>query len=448
MRVLTCTRFGIAIASVLLVGAAAAAATTTQYTVGPITNVSAQCNGQNAEVEQATDPKLGYVYETWMGCNGIAFARSTDDGLSFSKPISVPGSIGSNLNTWDPAVAVAPDGTVYAVLMIAKGAQWYPIVATSFDHGVTFTQTASLIPPDAKNWGDRDFIAVGPDGTVYVTWDYGPERSSVTDICATNGSCAFATGDLNVVIQKSTDRGRTFGPMSYISPGFPASGGDSAPLVVEPNARIDVLYQGYHITDPVTFTMEPAYQYFTSSTDQGSTWSPPVRVGEQGGTMSLAEWWIDGAIGTDAGGNLYATWDTQGENADGSANDVGWLAYSTDHGARWSAPIQAPRDPADAPHIMEVVGGASGTAYVGWLSGADARGYAAYLRTFSIKSGWLSDALQLSAEFGNTSVWPGDTIGLSTLTPSDVVVSWGSATPSTGNKQSQIFATHLRAQFH
>ena len=53
--------------------------------------------------------------------------------------------------------------------------------------------------------------------------------------------------------------------------------------------------------------------------------------------MSLDEWWIDGDIGMDAGGNLYAVWDTQSDN-----EDVGWLAFSTDHGATWSDPIQAP----------------------------------------------------------------------------------------------------------
>ena len=45
---------------------------------------------------------------------------------------------------------------------------------TSFDHGATFSQAASLIPHKAGNWGDRDFIAAGRGGTVYVTWDYGP----------------------------------------------------------------------------------------------------------------------------------------------------------------------------------------------------------------------------------------------------------------------------------
>jgi BNR/Asp-box repeat len=423
-----------------------ASAAQVNYTIGPVTNLSASCSGQNAEVEQTADTASGYVYETWMGCKGIAFARSADGGRSFGTPISVPGSVGSNVNAWDPAVAVGPDGTVYAAFMIAKGSQWYPVVAASFDHGATFSQVSSLIPPDPKNWGDRDFIAVGPDGTVYVTWDYGPERTSVTYLCAASGSCAFATGDLNVVIQKSTDHGKTWSAMSDVSPGFPASGGDSAPLLVEPSGRIDVLYQGYRVTNTTTYTLDPAYSYFTSSTDQGATWSAPVRVGAQGGTMSLAEWWIDGDISADAAGNLYATWDTQGTSGDGSAIDTGWLSYSADGGAHWSAPIRVPPDQLNVPHIMEVAGGGAGTAYVGWLSDSGPRGYAMYLRTFSIKQGWLSGPVQVSSQFGDPSVWPGDTFGISLLAPGKLVLSWGSATPVTGNK-SQIFAATVGVNF-
>jgi hypothetical protein len=68
--------------------------------------------------------------------------------------------------------------------------------------------------------------------------------------------------------------------------------------------------------------------------------------------MSLSEWWIDDDIGIDAGGNLYATWDTQGTDA-----DIGWLSFSTNHGRTWSAPVQAPADQSNVPHIMAVVGG-------------------------------------------------------------------------------------------
>jgi hypothetical protein len=422
---------------------AVALASGASYSVGPITNVSSTCAGQNAEVEQAVDPTRGYVYEDWMGCRGIAFARSTDGGVHWSQPVSVPGAVGSNVNAWDPAVAVAPDGTVYVSFMLSRNGDDFPVVDASSDHGQSFPQVSYLEPPVHKNWGDRDFVAVGPDGTVYVTWDYGPERTSLTYICSSGGSCAFATGDLNAVIQKSTDGGRTWGRIVPINPGFPAGGGDSAPMVVEPNGRIDVLYQGYRITNTTTYTMKPAYSYFTYSTDHGSTWSKPVLVGRSGGTMSLAEWWIDGDIARDAGGDLYASWDTQGTNSRGQAVDTGWLAYSTDDGAHWSAPIQAPPDRFNVPHIMEVTGGPAGIGYVGWLSDSNPQGYAEYLRTYSIAHGWLSGPFQVSKQFGASSVWPGDTFGISTLSDSHVVLSWGSAT-STTKKRSEIFATNVR----
>lgn len=425
-------------------GGAPLAEPAASYQVGPITDVST-CSGQNAEVEQAVDARLGYIYEEWMGCRGIAVTRSTDGGRTWDAPVNLPDTVGSNFNTWDPAIAVAPDGTVYASFMLSRGGQYYPVVDASFDHGATFTQSSSLIPPAPKNWGDRDFIAVGPDGTVYVTWDYGPERTSITYICASNGSCAFATGDLNVVMQKSTDGGKTWSPMFQISPGFPASGGDSAPLVVEPGGRIDVLYQGYQITNPTTYAMNPAHSYFTSSSDGGATWSAPVAVGPQAGTMSLAEWWIDGDIGIDSAGNLYATWDTQGTNPDGSGNDIGWLSFSTDHGARWSDPIQAPPDQLNVPHIMEVAGGGTGTAYVSWLSDSNPTGYALFLRAFSISRGWLSGPAQISTDYGSSAVWPGDTTGLSVLSPLDIVASWGSDYPDLTGNRAEIYAANVAA---
>src|SRR6266481_1369287 len=65
----------------------AAAGSTAVYQVGPITDVST-CSGQNAEVEQAADAKLGYVYEEWMGCKGIVVARSADGGRSWDAPVN------------------------------------------------------------------------------------------------------------------------------------------------------------------------------------------------------------------------------------------------------------------------------------------------------------------------------------------------------------------------
>ncbi len=410
----------------------------------PITMVSAACaSGQNAEVEQASDPTIGYVYADWMGCQGIAFARSRDGGRAWDAPLHVPMSLGSNVNAWDPAVAVAPDGTVYAAFMRAKNSQWYPFVAVSLDHGASFAYVTGLVPPDATNWGDRDFLTVAPNGTVYLTYDYGPERTSVTFICAASGSCAFLTGDLNVVVQWSTDRGRTWSPIVPISPGFPASGGDSAPLWVEPSGRIDLLYQGYHITNTSTFTMDPANTFFTSSTDGGAHWSAPVLVGPGTGTMSLSEWWIDGALGIDTAGNLYATWDTQGPT-----QDTGWLAVSTNHGATWSAAVRVTPDAGLSAHIMEVAGGGPGIAYVSYLVNNSTAGWALYLRVFSVKGGFLTAPILVShGIWGAPAVWPGDTTGISILSTTHVVVTWGSAVTIGGQPKSQIFAATLDIAF-
>ena len=107
-------------------------------------------------------------------------------------------------------------------------------------------------------------------------------------------------------------------------------------------------------------------------------------------------------------------------------------------------------DSDNATHIVQVVGGSAGVAYVGWLADNSPAGYAQYLRPFSITRGWLSDPLQVSQNFGNRLVWPGDTIGLSTLPAAasgsgqfagrQVVVSWGSATANRPMPPSEIFA--------
>lgn len=406
----------------------ATAASAIRPLVSPIVEFSQGCTGQNAEVEQAVDPARGYAYEEWMGCdNQIGFAASADGGQHFSKPVVLAGS----LNAWDPSVAVAPDGTVYAAFMTSATSRAFPVVEASFDHGQTFPQVTDLVASTLDNWGDRDFIAVGPTGTVYLTWDYGPSAKDVTPICSKAGSCSFAAGDLNIVVQRSTDGGLSWGRMTDVSPGFPASGADSAPLLIRPDGRIYVEYQGYQVTSRTKFTLTTAHSFATSSADGGTTWSAPTRIGPARLTMNSTEWWIDGDISADSAGNLYVTWDTQS-----GGTDIGWLSYSTDNGTRWSPALRVTPDTDNATHIVEVAGGRRGIAYVGWLADNSPSGYALYLRQFSITRGWLTPPIQVSQSYGESSIWPGDTFGISTepglhVGPRvgwpRVVVSWGSA---------------------
>lgn len=401
----------------------AAAVRLAAYAISPVSQITGSCPFGGDEIEQAVDGR--YVYEEWIGCGGIGFAASADGGLHFGKPVVLKGSRFG----WDPSVAVAPDGTVYAAFMARSSRQMFPVVEASVNHGRTFPRMSMLLPRQAGNWGDRDFIAVGPRGTLYLTWDYGPSASAVKLVCPPGGSCSFSQGDLNVVLQKSVDGGRTWSQMVHVSPGFPASGADAGPLLVQPGGRIYVEYQRYHVTG--NLKLGTSLSYVTSSADGGRTWSRPVLIGTSRLTMSDRQWWIDGDIGADAAGNLYVSYDTQV-----AGRDIGWLSYSTNHGRTWSALHRVTPDNDDAAHIVQVAGGSRGLVYVGWLADNARAGWALYLRPFSITKGWLSAPIRVSRQFGNKAIWPGDTIGLSAEPPATsgphagwprVAVTWGSA---------------------
>jgi hypothetical protein len=420
--------------------------------VSPAVLVSG-CTGPNAEVVQAIDGP--YLYEAWIGCDtGIGFARSMDGGATFGPAMTLPGSNTLHFfgDSWDPAIAVAPDGTVYVSFMVYRfvegqsGVVKSPVVDASFDHGVTFPQVSALPVPLSSdpngNWGDRPFIAVAPNGDVYVTWDYGPSYSQVQLLCAPEGSCSFSAGDFNAVIQKSTDGGKTWGGLVSVSPNFPIGGAWSAPLVIERDGTIDVMYLS-EPTDPATLQLSPGNEFFTSSHDGGATWSAPVKVGASAGTIALETWWIDGSLTADPVGNLFATWDTQT-----SAGDIGWLSYSTNGGQSWSDPVRVTPDPGNNEHLVEVTAPRTHTAYVAWqTNGAD--GYTTYLRPFSIERGWLTTApITVSRVPGDPSIWPGDTFGISTLDGTNrgpigptAVVSWGSAIEE--NPDAQIYAATI-----
>lgn len=413
------------LAAVLLLPLAAAAGVSAR---GRAVRVS-HCPGPtNAEVVQAVDGR--YVYEAWIGCNRrIGFARSVDGGRTFGPSRAVRGSHRNGLHSWDPAIAVAPNGTVYVAYMVgpAEGASngstpMRPAVTVSHDHGRSFGRISTLPVPATKkpigSWGDRPFIAVGPKGTLYVTWDYGPRRDQVRIVCPPTSSCYFTGGDFNAVLQRSTDGGKTWTKPSPLSPGFPLGGVYSAPIVAEPDGALDVLYW-QHPTDPKTLTVSPGREYFIRSTDGGATWSHPVPVGPQAGTIGLKEWWIDGSLAADRAGILYAAWDTQN-----NGRDTAWLAWSTNGGKRWSSPVRVASSRTE--HLTQVSAVGRRNVYVAWQTVVPRKGYATFLRRYALGRGWTGPTSKLSPAYGKPRIWPGDTFGLSAKGGS-ALLSWGSA---------------------
>ena len=417
--------FALVALSVLAACGGAASATTGARVVR-----LSHCPGQNAEVEQAVGGR--YVYEVWIGCgHRIGFARSVDGGRTFGRSKAMPDSfLGSRPHAWDPALAVAPNGVVYVSFMVhaavaarkATVNELTPVVAVSQNHGRSFVRVTHLPVPTPTtprgNFGDRDFIAVGRDGTVYVTWDYAPRADTVKIRCLPGASCVFAGGDFNAVLQKSSDGGRTWTRPTPISPGFPLGGVFSAPVVAQPDGTLDVLLW-QHPTNPNTLAISPGRELFTRSTDGGTTWSHPVAVGPRAGTIPLDTWWIDGALAVDPAGNLYASWDTGR-----GSRDTGWLAWSKNGGSVWSTPVKVASSGSE--NLMEVAPAGRGQVYVAWQTPVRRKGYATFLRRFSLGQGWAGPARTISKRYGNAGIWPGDTFGLSQRGAS-AILSWGSA---------------------
>jgi hypothetical protein len=274
--------------------------------------------------------------------------------------------------------------------------------------------------PAAKtaNFGDRPFIAVGPSGVLYMTWDYGPRRDKERVVCPPTSSCFFQGGDFNAVLQTSADGGKTWTKLAPISPGYPRGGVFSAPILAESNGALDVLYW-QHRTDPKTRTLSPGREYFIRSTDSGASWSRPVLVGRRAGTIDVREWWIDGSLAVDSAGTFFAVWDTQR-----SGRDTAWLSWSTNGGTSWSSPVRVASSRTE--HLTQVAAAAPGDVYVGWQTIVGRKGYATYLRRYSVGHGWTGPAKRISPAYGKPKIWPGDTFGLSTM-GGTALVSWGSA---------------------
>jgi len=433
----------------LLVAGVSAASGRSSVSTTPV-RVSG-CTNPNGNAEPVQAVQGSYVYEAWMGCGAfqIGFARSTNGGRSFrrARRLRSPGLLGGAVE-WDPAIAVAPDGTLYVSYMAkpqdgSAGTPIQPAVAVSVDHGRTFTRVSTLPLPPADDpsgqFGDRDSVAVGPDGTVYVTWDYGPPGDPVQTTGAPGGSDYYSAGEFNAVVQTSSDRGATWTQPVSINPDFPLGGVFSAPIVAEPDGTLDVLYW-QHPTDPNTFALSPGNEYFTRSVDGGATWSTPVAVDPGKGTIALPVWWIDGSLAVGTAGRLYAAWDTQNEGL-----DTAWLAWSADGGSHWSRARRVTSSTSTGTlkneNLVEVAAAGRRQVYVAWQTALG--GYATYVRRFTVGRGWTSRAVRISSHYGYPNSWPGDTFGISVESGGAAVVSWGEASPLTPNGVPEIYAASI-----
>jgi len=142
-----------------------------------------------------------------------------------------------------------------------------------------------------------------------------------------------ALDDIDVVLQKSTDAGRTWLPTAV-----PVR--DGAPEAYGPDISTDSDGNVYIVFEDVYSDTAGGYDHRIAcvrSSDGGTTWTAPARVDDRPDQKRM----IDKAhIAADSAGKLLCVWFDRRTGDEGHI----WSSVSTDRGATWSTNVQVDDD--------------------------------------------------------------------------------------------------------
>ncbi|MDQ6727979.1 MAG: hypothetical protein M3066_17735 [Actinomycetota bacterium] len=267
-----------------------------------------------------------------MGASGGAgdrhavVASSDDGGKTWSAPVDAQGP-DEHVREITPPV-VGPDGALYLAWRNRDDPSSAPhpiVVAKSTDGGVTFTRTsigdvgpAPATAPAPTGSSGYPRMAVDPkSGALYVVY------------------VGFNFGDLDTIIQHSTDGGATWSPPLRVNDDPKGTGvRQLGPKVaVASNGRVDVTWLDTRATYPSAIIPKPAGDgdvYYASSSDGGATFTANRRISDRSinldegllGRIGTYTWWGPALapLGTDS---VFFAWgDSRFGNVDNDTNDI------------------------------------------------------------------------------------------------------------------------------
>jgi hypothetical protein len=295
-------------------------------TPSPFTPSSGRFNDKpSLQVDNwSTSPNRGNVYMAWTlfpgaaGQDQIQFARSTDHGATFSRPIIVSKSVP---NAQGSAVAVTPDGSVFVFwrqfASVASGVDSAIVFVKSTDGGRTFSDPFTVALTEGYDRQD-----------VLMSGGFAEDCGSGPFACL-SGFTFHRTGAFPQAV--GDKHGNVFVTWEEVTPA--PDNGDS----YRPDGQSQVV--------------------FSRSTDGGVSWSTPAKVD---GQPAGHQWWPDIAYDVSRDALALVYYDSRedasyspfrppGNLADGTSvcgTPVGsascdvlntFLATSSDQGASWSA---------------------------------------------------------------------------------------------------------------
>jgi PKD domain len=286
-----------------------------------LSSVAAYSSSPQISVDGAGN--ISVVWESDSAPVGILFRHSTDGGATFSPPVNLATNTTGSIA---PQMAIGVDGSINVVWEDDFNFQSDISFARSSDQGATFSPPTNL-SHNAGNSSEAQ-IAVDLSGNINVAWmddtpsnfailftrstDRGATFPSVTNVSNSTGDSSSpqiavdASGNIFVVWQKnippalnqqiffarSSDGGATF-PTQNVSSD---SGNSINPsMAVDTTGGINLVWQDNTPGRPNVF--------FARSVDAGVTFSsPPQNVSSDSGSSS------DVQITADSNGNLNVVW--------------------------------------------------------------------------------------------------------------------------------------------
>jgi hypothetical protein len=317
--------------------------------------------------EESSAPQLavdssGNINVVWSqipisGGPQVFFSRSTDGGTIFSTPkqIGHPAS--------DPLIAVDAIDNINVIWANSGLNNNATEFTRSTDGGATFSSAkqmsgASHISLDAAGniylWGSDNSIQISKDdGATFYTSQIFTTTGGVHSVVAVD-----STGNINVVwsedgksllFSRSTDGGISFSaPLMLHQAACSLAGAGpvgSAVIQVDSLGHINIVWNEGCYSSSKPFRLLSASIYFSSSVDNGTSFSIPKQLSDDN---TLAE---SPRTAVDSKGNIFVVWAPMS------------MTRSTDGGATFSTPITLSSLPGDQ---QQIAVNSDGIVYVAW----------------------------------------------------------------------------------
>ncbi|HKP11254.1 MAG TPA: sialidase family protein [Blastocatellia bacterium] len=249
----------------------------------------------------ATNGQVNFVYgDTTDNVQRVRFMRSTDEGATFSDPVTISGD---STTASEPEIAMTPGDAINVVWEARVGDAGVILFARSTDGGATFSAPTQVSRGDGS--ATEAALATDETGRLSVVW------------AQTVGS------EKHVFYSHSSDDGQTFSEPQQLTSARGTS--VSKPLAV---AFHNVVYVAYQDEAPRRMQV-----FLMKSEDSGASFADPVQVSNANNNCGRAH---SAAMVVDSTGALHIVW-IDASHVQGCA-DEGLLFYSRSRdGRRFSA---------------------------------------------------------------------------------------------------------------